>query len=72
MDNLDMMKMFLALGGLTAQTMEEKLAYKEKIVFATPQIIKPENWEELPFEERLARLEEMEKELNKLPRKTSI
>ena len=60
MDNTQMMKMFLALGGLTAQTMEEKLAYKERIVFATPGIIKPDNWEELPLEERLSRLEKLE------------
>ena len=61
MENVNMMKMFLALGGLTAQTMEEKIAYKERIVFATPGIIKPENWEELPLEEREKRLENLEK-----------
>ena len=60
MDNLNMMKMFLALGGLTAQAMEEKVAYKERIVFATPGIIKPKNWEELPLDERLNRLEQLE------------
>ena len=60
MDNTQMMKMFLALGGLTAQTMEEKLAYKERIVFATPGIIKPDNWETLSQEERLNRLEKLE------------
>ena len=60
MENVNMMKMFLALGGLTAHTMEEKKAYKERIVFATPGIIKPENWETLSQEERLNRLEKLE------------
>ena len=60
MENVNMMKMFLALGGLTAQTMEEKIAYKERIVFATPGIIKPENWETLSQEEKLNRLEKLE------------
>ena len=60
MDNTDMMKMFLTLGGLTAQTMEEKVAYKERIVFATPGIIKPENWGTLSQEERLDRLEKLQ------------
>tara|TARA_R110002012_G_scaffold107391_1_gene249113 strand:+ start:1823 stop:2017 length:195 start_codon:yes stop_codon:yes gene_type:complete len=60
MDNTHMMKMFLALGGLTAQTMEEKVAYKERIVFATPGIIKPDNWETLSQEERLNRLNKLQ------------
>ena len=60
MDNTHIMKMFLALGGLTAKTMEEKVAYKERIVFATPGIIKPENWDELPLEEKESRLEKLE------------
>jgi len=52
--------MFLALGELTSQTMEEKISYKEKIVFSTPGIIKPENWETLSQDERLNRLEKLE------------
>ena len=60
MDNTHLMKMFLTLGGLTAQTMEEKVAYKERIVFATPGIIKPNNWESLSLDERLTRLEKIE------------
>jgi len=55
-----MMKMFLALGGLQAKTMEEKVKYKERIVFATPGIIKPNNWEELSMEEKLRRLNKLE------------
>ena len=55
-----MMKMFLAMGEMTTQTQEERIAYKERIVFATPGIIKPENWETLSQEERLNRLEKLE------------
>tara|TARA_R100001129_G_scaffold174248_1_gene146437 strand:- start:969 stop:1160 length:192 start_codon:yes stop_codon:yes gene_type:complete len=59
MDNVNMMKMFLALGGLTAQTMEEKVKYKEKIVFATPGIIKPKDWDTLSMDEKLSRLNKL-------------
>ena len=60
METTNMMKMFLALGGLQAKTMEEKVKYKERIVFATPGIIKPNNWEELSMEEKLKRLNKLE------------
>tara|TARA_R100000231_G_scaffold138724_1_gene117808 strand:- start:748 stop:936 length:189 start_codon:yes stop_codon:yes gene_type:complete len=60
METTNMMKMFLALGGLQAKTMEEKVKYKERIVFATPGIIKPNNWEELSMEEKLRRLNKLE------------
>ena len=60
METTNIMKMFLALGGLTAQTMEEKVKYKERIIFATPGIIKPNNWEELSMEEKLRRLNKLE------------
>ena len=60
METTDMMKMFLAMGEMTTQTQEERIAYKERIVFATPGIIKPENWETLSQEERLNRLEKLE------------
>lgn len=60
METTNMMKMFLALGGLQAKTMEEKVKYKERIVFATPGIIKPNNWEELSMEEKLRRLNKIE------------
>ena len=59
MDNVNMMKMFLALGGLTAQTMEEKVKYKERIVFATPGIIKPKDWDTLSMDEKLSRLNKL-------------
>ena len=59
MDNVNLMKMFLAMGEITQQTKEEKLAYKERIVFATPGIIKPSNWESLSLEEREKRIDNL-------------
>jgi len=61
MENLNFMKLFLTLGSMTEQTREEKIAFKERIVFATPGIIKPNNWESLSLEERERRLEKLEK-----------
>ena len=63
METTGMMKMFLAMGEMTEQTREEKVAYKERIVFATEGIIKPYNWGELPLEEKERRLELLTKEL---------
>jgi|TARA_R110002020_G_scaffold44484_2_gene128260 hypothetical protein len=63
MDKLQFMRMFLAMGEMTEQTREEKVAYKERIVFATEGIIKPYNWGELPLEEKERRLELLTKEL---------
>jgi len=63
MDKLDFMRMFLAMGEMTAQTQEEKVEYKERIVFATEGIIKPHNWEELSLAEKERRLKLLTKEL---------
>lgn len=62
METTGMMKMFLAMGEMTQQTQEEKIAYKERIIFATPGVIKPKDWDKLPLEERTRRLELAEKE----------
>tara|TARA_R100000664_G_scaffold27581_1_gene38345 strand:- start:3331 stop:3522 length:192 start_codon:yes stop_codon:yes gene_type:complete len=59
METTNLMKMFLAMGEMTQQTQEERVAYKERIVFATPGIIKPSNWESLSLDERLTRLEKI-------------
>ena len=59
METTSLMKMFLAMGEMTQQTQEERVAYKERIVFATPGIIKPSNWESLSLDERLTRLEKI-------------
>jgi len=55
------MKMFLVMGDTTQQTLKEKIAYKERIIFATQGIIKPRNWEELSDEEKLNRLTKLQK-----------
>ena len=56
-DKLRLLKMFLAMGSMTHQTPEEKLAYQERIIFATEGIIKPEDWDSLSFDEKVRRLE---------------
>ena len=57
------MKMFLAMGEATTQTQEEKVAYKERIVFATEGMIKPEDWDSLNINEKEKRLDLLTKEL---------
>ena len=56
------MKAFMMLGDLTneKESREDKLKYKERIVFATPGIIKPEDWDSLPIEEREKRIEKIQ------------
>ncbi len=68
MDNIiKAMKMFLAMGELTNQkeSREDKLKYKERIVFATmrasiPEWQPPSDWDKLPIEERERRLTNLE------------
>lgn len=60
MDNLNLMKMFLVMGDTTEQTLKEKIAYKERIIFATKGIIKPSNWAELSDEVKLNRLTKLQ------------
>lgn len=68
MDNINAMKMFLALGEMTNQneTKEDKLKYRERIVFATmkasiPNWTPPDNWHELSIKEREKRIKLIEK-----------
>ena len=63
MDKIDFMKMFLKMGSMTNQTDKEALAYQERIIFATEGVIKPENWDELSFEERQKRMNKLLKEI---------
>lgn len=63
-----MMKAFLVLGEMSDNysTIAEKVKYKEKIVFATmrqlmPQWRTPHDWYDLTDEEKLKRLENLEK-----------
>jgi len=60
------MQGFLLLGDMqNFDTEEEKLKYKQRIVFATmraniPQWQPPEDWEELSVKDRLDRLEKIQ------------
>ena len=70
-NSLNYMSAFLTLGNLTSQneSKEDKLKYKERIVFATmkaniPNWEKPNNWDKLPVNERLKRLNSIEANLN--------
>lgn len=61
------MKMFLLMGDLTSQdqTLEQKVAYKQRIVFATmksliPNWEEPSDWDEISLEEKLERLTKIE------------
>lgn len=60
MNNINLMKMFLAMGDTTEQTIQERIAYQERIVFATPGIIKPRDWDKLSDEIKLDRLTKMQ------------
>jgi len=63
------MKMFLALGDLTSNenaTIQSKVEYKQKIVFATmknliPDWQPPSNWDILTDEDKLEILQKLEK-----------
>lgn len=63
MDKIEFMKMFLMMGSMTGQTKEEELAYKERIIFATEGVIKPNDWGALPFDERERRMELLIKQI---------
>ena len=63
LDKLHFMRMFLAMGSMTHQTPEEKLAYQERIIFATEGIIKPEDWDNLSFDEKVTRVKLLIKQL---------
>ena len=67
-DPLSGMKAFLILGDLMndkKESQEDKLKYKEKIVFATmraniPEWQKPTNWDNLPIDEKMKRLNKLQ------------
>ena len=66
MDFTKAMQGFLLLGDMqNYDSEEEKLKYKERIVFATmraniPDWQPPEDWEQLSIKERLSRLEKIQ------------
>lgn len=59
MEQINFMKMFMAMSDMASETREQKLANRERIVFATHGIIKPEDWDTLPMEEREARIDNL-------------
>tara|TARA_R100001126_G_scaffold17245_1_gene8017 strand:+ start:203 stop:427 length:225 start_codon:yes stop_codon:yes gene_type:complete len=65
MNVIQMMKAWLLMGDIGNDTIEEKIKYKERIVFATmrqliPQWRKPDDWDNLSNEEKLKRLENLQ------------
>ena len=68
MDKLNFMKAFLILGDIASkdnETLNDKVKYKERIVFATmrsliPQWQKPSDWDNLSNEIKLERLKKLE------------
>tara|TARA_R100001443_G_scaffold23563_2_gene35743 strand:+ start:30151 stop:30342 length:192 start_codon:yes stop_codon:yes gene_type:complete len=63
MDKINFMKMFLKMGTLANQDDKQALAFQERIVFATEGVIKPDDWDELPFEERKKRMDKLLKQI---------
>lgn len=63
MDNINFMKMFLHMGALTNRNEKEELEFQERIVFSTPGIIKPENWDKLEFTEKKKRMSNLLKQM---------
>ena len=65
-DLLNLTSKFLLMSELLSDTDEEKVANKQRIVFATMRKANPEwqppgDWNELPTEEKLRRLNEIQK-----------
>jgi len=64
----DFMNIFLKLGEMTApesESIDEKVAYKERIIFATmksmiPNWEEPKDWDKISNEEKLSRLNKIE------------
>lgn len=58
-DVTGIMKMFMLMAEMSADTEEDKVEAQADILFRTPGIIKPDNWDELPLEEKKSRLEKV-------------
>ena len=59
MEQINFMKMFMAMSDMASETREQKPANRERIVFATHGIIKPQDWDTLPMEEREKRIDNL-------------
>lgn len=64
--SIEAMKMFMLMGDMTSEnnSLEEKVAYKERIAFATmrnaiPDWQPPENWDALSNEIKMERLSKL-------------
>ena len=77
MEKFNFMNAFMMLSDLESKTIEEKAKSKERIVFATMRANirdwqPPKDWDKLPAEERLKRLERIQKEVVKDWQKNSV
>lgn len=76
-DLLNLTSKFLLMSELLSDTDEEKVANKQRIVFATMRKANPEwqppgDWNELPTEEKLRRLNEIQKILKENNNDTNL
>jgi hypothetical protein len=76
-DLLNLTSKFLLMSELLSDTDEEKVANKQRIVFATMRKANPEwqppgDWNELPTEEKLRRLNEIQKILKENNNETNL
>ena len=69
-EKINLMKTFLLLGGIIQQneSLKDRVAYKERIVFSTlrsynPEWEKPSDWDGLTDEEKMERLTKVEQTL---------
>ncbi len=60
-DVTGIMKVFMLLAEASAETEEDKVNAQADILFRTPGIIKPDNWDTLPLEEKKSRLEKVKR-----------
>jgi hypothetical protein len=63
-NGLNFMKLFMTMQDMSMNkaTLKERVQAKERIVFATPGIIKPSNWETLSDSEKLKRLNKVQQQ----------
>ncbi len=55
--NLNILSALLKMSEIEDTTPEAKIEHQARLVFLTPGIIKPDNWDTLPFEEKKRRLD---------------
>ncbi len=60
-DVTGIMKVFMLLAEASAETEEDKVNAQADILFRTPGIIKPDNWDTLPLEDKKSRIEKVKR-----------